>query len=105
MRFIFIFLYACESWTLTAEVEKKMQAFEMRCYRRLLNISYEDLVTYEEVCRKIKAAIGEYYELLTLIKKRKLRWFGHVSSSSGLAETIDKEHSSGKEKKRQTEEE
>ena len=36
---ISIFLYACESWTLTAESEKRTQAFEMRCYRRLLNIS------------------------------------------------------------------
>ena len=36
---ISIFLYACESWTLTAELEKRTQAFEMRCYRRLLNIS------------------------------------------------------------------
>ena len=42
---ISIFLYACESWTLTAELEKRTQAFEMRCYRRLLNISYKDLVT------------------------------------------------------------
>ena len=42
---ISIFLYACESWTLTAELEKGTQAFEMRCYRRLLNISYKDHVT------------------------------------------------------------
>ena len=60
------------------------QAFEMRCFRRLLNISYKDHVTNEEVRRKIQAAIGEYDELLTLVKKRKLRWFGHVSRSSGL---------------------
>ena len=78
---ISIFLYACESWTLTAELEK-------RCYRRLLNISYKDHVTNEEVRRKIQAAIREYDELLTLVKKRKLRWFGHVSRSSGLAKTI-----------------
>ena len=50
---ISIFLYACESWTLTAELEKKIQAFEMRCYRRVLNISYKDHVTSEEVRRKI----------------------------------------------------
>ena len=31
---ISIFLYACESLTLTAELEKRAQAFEMRCYRR-----------------------------------------------------------------------
>ncbi|MEW8547219.1 MAG: hypothetical protein AB2693_27225 [Candidatus Thiodiazotropha sp.] len=85
---ISIFLYACESWTLTAELEKITQAVEMRCYRKLLNISYRDHATNEEVHRKIQVAIGEYDELLTLIKKRKLRWFGHVSRASGLAKTI-----------------
>ena len=45
-------------------------------------------MTNEEVCRKIQAAIGEYDELLSLVKKQKLRWFGHVSKSSGLAKTI-----------------
>ena len=61
----------------------------MRCYRRLLNISYKNHAINEEVRRKIEAAIGEYDELLILIKKRKLRnWFGHVSRSSGLAKTI-----------------
>ena len=70
---ISIFLYACESWTLTAELEKRKQAFEKRCYRKLLNISYKDHITNEEVRRKIQAAIGEYDKLLTLVKKRKLR--------------------------------
>ena len=102
---ISIFLYACESWTLTAELDKRTQAFEMRCYRRLLNISYKDHVTNEEVRRKIQAAIGEYDELLTLVKKRKLKWFGHVSRSSGLAKTILQGTVKGKKKKRQTEEE
>ena len=62
----------------------------MRChmYRRLLNILYKDHITNEEVCRKILAAIGEYDEILTLIKKRKLIWFGHVSRSSGLGKTV-----------------
>ena len=65
------------------------QAFEMRCYRKLLNISYKDHVTNEDVRRKVQAAvIGKYDELLTLVKKWKLRWFGHVLRSSGLAKTI-----------------
>ena len=78
---ISIFLFARDSLTLTvtAELDKRTQAFEMRCYRRLLNIWYKDHVTNEEVRRKIQAAIAEYDELLTLIKKRKLRWFGYVS--------------------------
>ena len=66
------FLYACESWTLTAELEKRTQAVEMRCCQSLLNILYKDHVTNEEVC-KIQAAIGENDELLTLVKKQKLR--------------------------------
>ena len=102
---ISIFLYACESWTLTAELEKRTQAFEMRCYRRLLNILYKDHATDEEVRRQIQAAIGGYDELLTLVKKRKLRWFGHVSRSSGLAKTIlqgtlEEKRKRGRQKKR-----
>ena len=62
---ILIFLYVCESWALTADLEKRTQAFEMRCYRRLLNISYKDCVPNEDVRRKIQAAIGKYDELLT----------------------------------------
>ena len=54
----------------------------------LLNISSTDHITNAEVCRKIQAAIGEYDELLALVKKRKLRLFGHVSRSSGLTKTI-----------------
>ena len=42
---ISIFLYDSASWTLTAELEKRTQAFEMSCYRRLLNISYKDHAT------------------------------------------------------------
>ena len=34
-----IFLYACEPWTLTAELQKRIQAMEMRCYRKILHIS------------------------------------------------------------------
>ena len=53
-----------------AELEKRKQAFEMICYRRLLSILYKDHVTNEEVCENIQGAIEEYVELRTLIKKR-----------------------------------
>ena len=52
--FIFIFLYGCELWALTAELEKRTQAFEMRYCRRLLSISYKDNVTNEDVLKKSK---------------------------------------------------
>ena len=47
------FLYACESWTLTAELQRRIQAMEMRCYRKILHISYKGHVTNEEVRAKI----------------------------------------------------
>ena len=84
----FIFLYACESWTLTAELQRRIQAMEMRCYRKILRISYKDHVTNEEVRVKIQQAIGPREDLLTIVKRRKLQWYGHVSRSSGLAKTI-----------------
>ena len=34
-----IFLYACESWILTAELQRRIQAMEMRCYRNIVHIS------------------------------------------------------------------
>ena len=61
---------------------------EMRCYRKILHISYKDHVTSEEVRAKIQQAIGPHVDLLTIVKRRKLQWYGHVSRSSGLAKTI-----------------
>ena len=50
-----IFLYACESWTLTADPKRRIQAMEMRCYRKILHFSYKDHVTDEAVRAKIPA--------------------------------------------------
>ena len=61
---------------------------EMRCYRKILRISYKDHVTEEEVRAKSQQAIGAHEDLLTIVKKRKLQWYGHVSRSSGLAKII-----------------
>ena len=83
-----IFLYACESWTLNKDIEKRIQAFEMRCYRRILGITYKDRITNEKVEEMIMRAAGPFEKLLRTVKKRKLKWFGHVTRSNGLAKTI-----------------
>ena len=64
-----------------------------------MNISHKDHVTNEELRRKIQAAVGEYDELVTLVKKRKLKRYGHVSRSSGSAETILQGTVKGKRKR------
>ena len=74
--------------SLTAELQRRMQAMEMRCYCKILHISYKDHVTNEEVRAKIEQAIGPQENLLTIVKRRKLQWYGYVSRSSGLAKTI-----------------
>ena len=59
----------------------------MRCYRKILHISYKDHVTNEQVCAKIQQGIGPHEDLM-IAKSHKLQWYGHVSHSSGLAKTI-----------------
>ena len=61
---------------------------ELRCYRKILPISYKDHVTNEEVRANIQQAIGPHEDLLTIVKRRRLQWYGHVSLSSDLAKTI-----------------
>ena len=83
-----IFLYACESWSLTAELQRRIRNMEIRCFRKILRISYQDHVTNEEVHAKIQQAIGPHEDLLTMVKRHKLQWYVHVSHSSGLAKII-----------------
>ena len=100
-----IFLYVCESWTLATELQRRIQAMEMRCYRKILHISYKDHVTKEEVRAKIQQAIGPHEDHLTIVKRRKLQWYGHVSRSSCLAKTnlqgtVKEEGRQGRQRKR-----
>ena len=74
-----IFLYACESWTLTEELQRRIRAVEMGFYCKILSISYKDHVANEEVGDKIQQAIGLHEDLLTIVKRHKLQWYGHVS--------------------------
>ena len=82
----FIDLYAGESWTLSAELRRRIQAMEMRCYHKILHVSYKDHVTKEEVCAKIQQPIGPHEDLLVIVKRSKLQWY--VSRLSGLTKTI-----------------
>ena len=38
-----------KTWTITADIERRIQALEMRYFHRLLGISYRDHITNEEV--------------------------------------------------------
>ena len=83
-----IVLYGCETWTLLVATEKKLQAFENKCMRRLLRISYLDHKTNEYVWEKIESITGPQETIMATIKRRKLTWFGHVVRHNNLPKTI-----------------
>ena len=100
-----IFLYACELWTLTVGLRSRIQAMEMRCYSKILRISYKDHVTNEEDFAKIQQAIGPHEGLLIIVKRRKLQWYDHVLRSSGLTNTtlqgtVERGRRQGRQRKR-----
>ncbi len=85
---ITIFIYACGTWTLTADLQRRIQSLEFRCFRKILGISYKDRITNEQVRKTIIKHIGPYEDLLATVKRRKLKWYGHVTRSDGLTKVI-----------------
>ena len=83
-----LFLYACESWTITADTDRRIQAMEIRCLRKLLSITYRDHISNEEVRNITRQAIGPQEDLFTTVKRCKLKWYRHITRSTGLAKTI-----------------
>ena len=77
-----------ESWTLIAELQSRTQAMEVRCYRKVLRISYEDHVSNEEVHAKVQQAVRPHKDLLAIVKRCKLQWYWHVFHSWSLAKSI-----------------
>ena len=71
--------YGCESWTLRKTEERRIEAFENKCIRKMLRIPWTKLMTTTEVYK----LAGTKHELLGHIKSRKLRYFGHVMRKPG----------------------
>ena len=80
-------LYGCEAWTLSAELEKRIQAFEFRCLRRILKVPYTEHRTNVSIREEITSIIGLHDPLLTIVKKRKMQFYGHKNIAGNLATT------------------
>ena len=78
---------------------------EIRCYCKILHISYKDHVTNEKVCAKIQQAIGPHEFLLTIVKRRKLTVVWSCLPFIGSGQNHLARHSEREKKTRQTEEE
>lgn len=73
-----VLLYASETWTLKENDKKRLLAFEMKCYRRILKIKWTEKRTNED----IRKMICRKYTIIDIIKKRKLQLFGHICRMS-----------------------
>jgi len=76
-----IMLYDSETWTIAKEEQKRIEAFEMWCYRRMLKISWTDMVTNKEALERR----AERRTLWNSIKKRRYKRIGHVLRHGGFA--------------------
>jgi len=68
-----VLLYAFETWTLTSADSRSLEAFHMKCQRRILRISWQQFVRSEEV----RAQTG-LSSVLDIISRRHI-FFGHIT--------------------------
>ena len=65
--------------------DQRLRAFKMKTYRRLLGISLEEEKTNDWVLRRVVEICGHELEgFVEMVKKRKLRFYGHEVSRGGL---------------------
>ena len=78
-------LCACESWTLSKRDKQTPREFEMKTCRRLLSLSWQEKKTNEWVLQEARRIFENDFEgFLEMIKKRKLKLFGHEMRREGL---------------------
>ena len=77
-----VVMYGCESWTIKKAEHRRIDAFELWCWRRLLMV----LWTARRANRSILKEISPEYSLEGLMLKLKLQYFGHLMRRADLLE-------------------
>ena len=75
-----IALYGCETWTLNKADTNKLQAFGMKCLRKVLNISWQDHITNHDIATRTSRK-EEY--IVNIVRRRQHTWLGHVLRMDG----------------------
>ena len=88
-----VVMYRCESWIIKQAEHKRIDAFEMWCWRRLLRVPW----TVRRINQSILKEINPEYWLEGLMLKLKLQYFG---SLMGRADSLEKTLMLGKTKGR-----
>ena len=79
-----VVMYGCESWTMKKAECQRTDPFELRCWRRLLRVSW----TARRSNQSILKEINPEYSLEGLMLKTKLQYFGHLMGRVDLLEKI-----------------
>ena len=66
-------MYGCESWTIKKAEHRRIDAFELWCWRRLLRVPW----TARRSSQSILKEVNPEYSLEGLVLKLKLQYFGH----------------------------
>ena len=69
-----VVMYGCESWTIKKAEHRRIDAFELWCWRRLLRVPW----TARRYNQSILKEISPKYSLEGLMLKLKLQYFGHL---------------------------
>jgi len=69
-----VVIYGCESWTIKKAEHRRIDAFELWCWRSLLRVPW----TARRSTQSILKAISPEYSLEGLMLKLKLQYFGHL---------------------------
>ena len=76
--------YGCEAWMLGKTNLKRINAFEMKCYRKILRISWTEHITNKSI-RELQV---EEQWLEDFLRRQNLKYFGHLKRSEGLGKII-----------------
>ena len=69
-----VVLYGCESWTVKKTEHRRIDAFELRCWRRLLRVTWTARRSNQSILKEINPGIS----LERMMLKLKLQYFGHL---------------------------
>ena len=69
-----VVMYGCESWTVKKAERQRIDAFELRCWRRLLRVPWTARRSNQSILKEISPGISEEGMMLKL----KLQDFGHL---------------------------
>ena len=79
-----VVMYGCESWTVKKAERRRIDAFELWCWRRLLRVPWSARISNQSILKEISAGCS----LEGLMLKLKLQYFGHLMRRADSLEKI-----------------